>query len=154
MTGSLRFEVPTALDYFAMLVVDDASLSLVEAAVSIGQDAQPQLDVQAVLAEIDALATRLERRVAADAVPLQRLRLLNRFFFQDLGFAGNVNHYHDPRNSYLHEVLRTRRGIPITLAVLYIELAQQSACRHRACRSPVTSSSSCACARVGSRARC
>ena len=125
MTGSLRFEVPTALDYFAMLVVDDASLSLVEAAVSIGQDAQPQLDVQAVLAEIDALATRLERRVAADAVPLQRLRLLNRFFFQDLGFAGNVNHYHDPRNSYLHEVLRTRRGIPITLAVLYIELAQQ-----------------------------
>ena len=125
MTGSLRFEVPTALDYFAMLVVDDASLSLVEAAVSIGQDAQPQLDVQAVLAEIDALARRLERRVAADAVPLQRLRLLNRFFFQELGFAGNVNHYHDPRNSYLHEVLRTRRGIPITLAVLYIELAQQ-----------------------------
>ena len=125
MTGSLRFEVPTALDYFAMLVVDDASLSLVEAAVSIGQDAQPRLDVQAALAEIDALATRLKRRVAADAVPLHRLRLLNRFFFQDLGFAGNVNHYHDPRNSYLHEVLRSRRGIPITLAVLYIELAQQ-----------------------------
>lgn len=125
MSGSLRFEVPTALDYFAMLVVDDASLSLVEAAVSIGQDAHPALDVQTVLAEIDALARRLKRRVAADAVPLHRLRLLNRFFFQDLGFAGNVNHFHDPRNSYLHEVLRTRRGIPITLAVLYIELAQQ-----------------------------
>ena len=41
-----------------MLVVDDASLSLVEAAVSIGQDAQPRLDVQTVLGEIDALATR------------------------------------------------------------------------------------------------
>ena len=125
MSDLLRFEVPTALDYFAMLVVDDASLSLVEAAVSIGQDAHGELDVQTVLAEIDALATRLKRRVAADAVPLQRLRLLNRYFFQDLGFAGNVNHYHDPRNSYLHEVLRSRRGIPITLAVLYIELAQQ-----------------------------
>ena len=125
MADSLRFEVPTPLDYFAMLVVDDASLSLVEAAASIGQDAHASLDVQAVLAEIDALATRLKRRVAADAVPLHRLRLLNRFFFQDLGFAGNVNHYHDPRNSYLHEVLRSRRGIPITLAVLYIELAQQ-----------------------------
>jgi regulator of sirC expression with transglutaminase-like and TPR domain len=58
-------------------------------------------------------------------VPLQRLRLLNRFFYQEVGFAGNVNHYHDPHNSYLHEVLRSRRGIPITLAVLYIELAQQ-----------------------------
>jgi regulator of sirC expression with transglutaminase-like and TPR domain len=125
MSGSLRFEVPSALDYFAMLVADDASLSLVEAAASIGQDIDPQLDVQAVLAEIDTLASRLRRRIPADAVPLHRLRWLNRFFFQDLGFAGNVNHYDDPRNSYLHEVLRSRRGIPITLAVLYIELAQE-----------------------------
>ena len=128
---TLRFEVPTALDYFAMLVADDASLSLVEAAASIAQDEHPQLDVQAVLAEIDALAAKLRRRVPADAVPLQRLRVLNRFFFHELGFAGNVNHYHDPRNSYLHEVLRSRRGIPITLAVLYIELAQQIGLRAR-----------------------
>ena len=125
MPGSLRFDVPSVLDFFALLVAEDASLSLVEAAVSIAQDDDPQLDVQAVLAEIDALAARLERRVPADAVPLHRLRVLNRFFFQELGFAGNVNHYHDPCNSYLHEVLRSRRGIPITLAVLYIELAQQ-----------------------------
>ena len=125
MSGTLRFEVPSALEYFAMLVADDASLSLVEAAASIAQDENPQLDVQAVLAETDALAARLRRRLPADAVPLQRLRVLNRFFFQELGFAGNLNHYHDPRNSYLHEVLRSRRGIPITLAVLYIEFAQQ-----------------------------
>ena len=56
---------------------------------------------------------------------MQRLRLLNRFFFQELGFAGNVNDYYDAKNSYLHFVLQTRRGIPITLAVLYIELASQ-----------------------------
>ena len=56
---------------------------------------------------------------------MQRLRLLNRFFFQELGFAGNVNDYYDPRNSYLHCVLETRRGIPITLALLYVELASQ-----------------------------
>lgn len=124
MSGTLRFDVPSALDYFALLVADDASLSLIEAAVSIAQDEHPQLDVQAVLADVDAHAARLRRRVPADAVPLQRLRVLNRYFFQELGFAGNVNHYHDPRNSYLHEVLRSRRGIPITLAVLYIELAQ------------------------------
>ena len=124
MAGPLHFEVPTALDYFAMLVADDASLALIEAAASIAQDAAPGLDVQAVLAQIDALGARLARRVPADAVPLQRLRVLNRFFFDELGFAGNVNDYHDPRNSYLHEVLRSRRGIPITLAVLYVELAQ------------------------------
>lgn len=125
MTGPMTFETPTALEYFASLVADDASLSLVEAAVSIAQDDYPQLDTQAVLAEIDALAVRLKQRFPADAVPVQRLRWLNRFFFQELGFAGNVNHYYDPDNSYLHRVLDTRRGIPITLAILYIELASQ-----------------------------
>ena len=121
----MRFETPTALEYFASLVADDASLSLVEAAISIAQDDFPQLDTLAVLAEIDALAVRLKQRFPVDAVPVQRLRWLNRFFFQELGFAGNVNHYYDPGNSYLHRVLNTRRGIPITLAILYIELASQ-----------------------------
>jgi len=121
----MRFETPTALEYFASLVADDASLSLVEAAISIAQDEYPTLDTQAVLSEIDALGDKLKRRIPADAVPVQRLRWLNRYFFRELGFGGNVNDYYDPRNSYLHEVLHTRRGIPITLAVLYIEFATQ-----------------------------
>lgn len=125
MPGPLQFETPTALEYFAALVADDASLSLIEAAVAIAHDEYPALDTQAVLSEIDALAAKLKRRLPADAVPVQRLRWLNRFFFQELGFAGNVNNYYDPNNSYLHSVLETRRGIPITLAVLYIELATQ-----------------------------
>jgi regulator of sirC expression with transglutaminase-like and TPR domain len=125
MPGPLQFETPTALEYFAALVADDASLSLIEAAVAIAQDDYPTLDTQTVLSEIDSLAAKLKRRLPADAVPVQRLRWLNRFFFQELGFAGNVNNYYDPNNSYLHCVLETRRGIPITLAVLYIELATQ-----------------------------
>lgn len=48
--------------------------------------------------------------------------------FFDLGFAGNVNNYYDPENSYLNAVLRTRRGILISLAVLWMELAQGWAC--------------------------
>jgi len=125
MTGSLRLHAPTALEYFASLVADDASISVVEAALSIAQDDYPGLDCQNVLAEIDALAVRLKSRIAGDAAPMQRLRLLNRFFFQELGFAGNVNDYYDARNSYLHFVLQSRRGIPITLAVLYAEIASQ-----------------------------
>ena len=125
MPGSLHFETPTALQYFATLVADDASLSALEAAISVAQDEYPRLDVQDVLAQIDELAVRLRRRLPADAAPLPRLRLLNRYFFQELGFAGNVNDYYDARNSYLSEVLRTRRGIPITLALLYIEFAGQ-----------------------------
>src|SRR5512137_2245274 len=125
MGGPRLFEAPTALQYFAALVADDASFSVVEAAVAVAQDEYPALDAQDVLAQIDALAERLKRRLPADAAPLQRLHLLNQYFFQELGFAGNVNDYYDPRNSYLPEVLKTRRGIPITLALLYIELASQ-----------------------------
>jgi regulator of sirC expression with transglutaminase-like and TPR domain len=123
--NQLLFDTPTPLQYFAALVADDGQISQLEAAVAIGQDADPGLDVQGVLAEIDALAARLKKRIAADAAPLQRLRYLNRYFFQELGFAGNVNDYYDPANSYLHRVLATRRGIPITLALIYIEIAQQ-----------------------------
>ena len=125
MGGSLRFEAPTALQYFAALVAEDAGFSLLEAAVAVAHAEYPQLDAQGVLQQLDLLAERLRRRLPADAGALQRLRLLNRYFFQELGFAGNVNNYYDPRNSYLPEVLKTRRGIPITLALLYIELATQ-----------------------------
>ncbi len=125
MPSRMQFSAPTPLEYFATLVAEDESLSLVEAAVALAQDDEPQLDTQAVLSKIDSLADRLKRRVPADAGARQRLRTLNHFFFQELGFAGNVNNYHDPGNSLLSTVLETRRGIPITLAVLYIELATQ-----------------------------
>ena len=126
MAVPLHFDAPSALDYFAALVADDASLPVLEAAVAIAQDDDPGLDVQGVLARVDELALHLKRRIPADAVPLQRLRLLNRYFFQELGFAGNVNNYYDRRNSLLPAVLESRRGIPITLAVLYIEVAAQA----------------------------
>lgn len=125
MTDPLRFRPPTALEYFATLVADDSSLALTEAAVSIAQDEYPQLDTQTVLAEIDAFAATLKRRIPADAPPVQKLRWLNHYFFHELAFAGNVNDYYTADNSYLHRVLATRRGIPITLAVIYIELAAQ-----------------------------
>ena len=123
-TGFDFLSPPTPLAYFASLVGDDDHLPLLEAAVSIAQDEFPELDVQTVLGDMDQLLARLRRRCPSDAGALQRLRALNQFFFRDLGFGGNVNNYYDPENSYLNVVLRTRRGIPITLAVLWLELAQ------------------------------
>lgn len=120
----LDLAVPTPLNYFATLVHSDEQLPLLEAAASLAQDEYPELDMQQVLGEVDHLAARLRRRVAPDAAPLERLRGLNQLFFGDLGFGGNVNDYYNPDNSYLHRVLHTRRGIPISLAVLWLELAQ------------------------------
>ncbi|GIZ53804.1 SirB1 family protein [Noviherbaspirillum aridicola] len=113
------------LDYFASLVQQDDSIPLFEAALLIAHDVEPQLDIGAIQAQVDMIAARLLKRLAPDASSVQKLRLLNHYFYRELGFAGNVNDYYDPDNSYLHRVLATRRGIPISLAVLYMELAQQ-----------------------------
>ena len=119
----LNLAVPSPLQYFSSLVQSDAHFPLLEAAVSLAQDEYPDMDVQQVLGDVDQLLARLKRRLPLDAPALQRLRTLNQFFFQDLSFGGNVNDYYDPDNSYLNAVLRTRRGIPISLAVLWLELA-------------------------------
>ena len=112
-------------DYFASLVQDDAHIPLFEAALCIAQDDEHLLDLNACLTDIDKFAVRLKRRLHADIAPIPKLRLLNNFFYQELGFSGNFNDYYNPDNSYLHKVLSTRRGIPISLAVIYMELAQQ-----------------------------
>ncbi|MDD5031408.1 MAG: tetratricopeptide repeat protein [Rhodoferax sp.] len=120
----LSLNVPTPLEYFASLVHSDADFPLLEAAVSLAQDEYPELAVQQVLGEVDQLLARLLRRIPADAGPLQRLRALSQFMYRDLNFAGNFNNYTDPDNSYVHVVLRTRLAIPISLAVIWLELAQ------------------------------
>lgn len=120
----LMFDVPTPLEFFASLVQEDSDFALLEAAICLAQDEYPDVDVESVLEEVDQLLARLKRRIPADAGPLHKLRLLNQFFFQDLKFGGNVNDYYDPDNSMISVLLHTRRGIPISLAVLWMELAQ------------------------------
>jgi regulator of sirC expression with transglutaminase-like and TPR domain len=113
------------LDYFSALVADDDSLPLTEAALAIAQDAYPDLDLQGTLAEIDELALRVRRRVPEGADVREQIATLSRCFFREFGFAANLNDYYDPDNSHLNAVLRRRRGIPISLAVLYLEMAGQ-----------------------------
>lgn len=121
----LALHAPGALEYFAALVAEDKGFALLEAAITLAQDEHPMLDAQGVLQQIDLLAARLKKRLPADASPMQRLRALSLYFFRELGFAGNLNDYYDRRNSYVHEVLAARRGIPITLALIFNELATQ-----------------------------
>ena len=120
----LSFDPPSPLEYFATLVQSDDNFPLLEAAVSIGHIQAPEMDVQGVLSEVDGWLVRLRRRVASDAAPLARLMALNQFFYKDLGFGGNLNDFYATGNSYIHSLIETRRGIPISMAVVWLELAQ------------------------------
>ncbi|WP_233864221.1 SirB1 family protein [Paraburkholderia adhaesiva] len=113
------------LDYFSALVAEDDSLPLTEAALAIAQDAYPDLDLQGTLAEIDELALRVRRRIPEGSDVREQIAILTRCFFREFGFAANLNDYYDPDNSYLNAVLKRRRGIPISLAVIYLEIAGQ-----------------------------
>jgi regulator of sirC expression with transglutaminase-like and TPR domain len=124
----MPLEVMTSLEYFATLVSqpdDGEDIPLTETALAIGQVVDPALDLAAAQSEIDRIAATLKARLPADAGQVHKLRLLNRYFFHELGFAGNANDYYDPANSYLSKVLDRRRGIPISLAVLLMEVGQQ-----------------------------
>src|SRR3712207_863556 len=85
----------------------EEELPLDEAALLIAAHAQPSLDVDAELAALDGIALGITPRT---------LDAWRRHLFSDLGFTGNVKRYYDPRNSFLNEVVRRRRGLPITLS--------------------------------------
>ena len=106
---------PTAR--FAELVAGpEATLPLDELGLLIAAHAHPGLDVDAQLARFDELA---------DQVGEPTLDGLRRLLFRDLGFAGNDVDYYDVRNSYLDDVLDRRTGIPITLAVVMLEVGRR-----------------------------
>ncbi len=113
------------LDYFATLVAEDEHFPLTEVCIAVAQHAFPDLDVQHTLDEIDQVGDRLKKRISADASAVQRLQQLKHFFYTELGFGPNPNDFYAPENSYLHHVLQSRRGIPISLAILMMELGNQ-----------------------------
>src|SRR5205085_4559389 len=108
------------------------------AALMIARVEYPKLDAGPYLDELDALGREAQRRVAAapivpgDAPPrvdpdrYARVMVLNDYLFKELHFVGNELQYEDPRNSFLNEVLDRRTGIPITLALLYMEIARRA----------------------------
>jgi regulator of sirC expression with transglutaminase-like and TPR domain len=112
-------------DWNALAECHDADLPLLETALLIARDEYPSLDPGAYLAEIDGHARRLEASLAPDLDIPSKLTAINHFLYRELGFSGNQQQYDDPRNSYLNEVFDRRLGIPITLAVVHIELMRR-----------------------------
>ncbi len=114
------------LERFAALIDRaDIRIDLARACLQIAEDAYPGLDVDRYLAELERMAIRLREQLSQTAGAEEKVVGLNRFLFEDLGYAGNADAYYDPRNSYLNEVMDRRTGIPITLSVLYMEVGRR-----------------------------
>jgi regulator of sirC expression with transglutaminase-like and TPR domain len=113
---------------FAQLVadeLDDHEIALARAALTIARMEYPNLDAEKYLDQLDWLAARVEQMLPELPETQQVIAALNYVLFQEEGFTGNAEDYYDPRNSFLNEVLDRKIGIPITLALVYMEVAHR-----------------------------
>jgi regulator of sirC expression with transglutaminase-like and TPR domain len=103
----------------------ETDIDLGKAALTIATSDYPDLDINAYLSRIDALARAVAARLGAEADVYRSIAALNFVLFQEQAFRGNREQYFDPRNSFLNEVLDRKTGIPISLSILYIEVAHR-----------------------------
>jgi regulator of sirC expression with transglutaminase-like and TPR domain len=113
--GIVRFSSVVGRDDFA----------LDQAALLIGAWDYPQRDLDAYRTTLDSIAERVAPDVARAHTGVERAHAIGHWLFDRLGFAGNIDDYYDPRNSFLCDVIDRRVGIPISLSVLYLEIARR-----------------------------
>jgi regulator of sirC expression with transglutaminase-like and TPR domain len=101
-----------------------APLDLAEVALALARDEYPNLDVEATLAELAGMAHEVRPRLRGPL--LAQVEGLCRYLFHEMGFRGDERDYYNPRNSYLNEVLERRTGIPITLSVVAMAVAERA----------------------------
>lgn len=104
-----------------------AWLDLEEGAFLIAESEYPTINRAHYQAVMDHMASEFQRRVETEGIPQGRplIERFNAYFFDELGFCGNQDHYHDPDNTYLNQVLDRRLGIPISLSAVYLLLAKR-----------------------------
>jgi regulator of sirC expression with transglutaminase-like and TPR domain len=119
-------DFPIARRYFYQEVQqDDNQINLERAALYLAWEEYPDLEVEAYLNALDSMAAEIQERLPIERYPLRVIQTINRYLYEDLGFHGNTENYYDPCNSFLSEVIERRTGIPITLSLVYLAIAQR-----------------------------
>lgn len=119
-------DVLRALQSFReMAALDEETLPLDRTALVIALEEYPDLDLQSYLRRLDMFAARAEALIGLDHNPVNVIESINEVLFVQEGLRGNEEDYFDPRNSYLNQVLDRRLGIPISLSVIYMEVAKR-----------------------------
>lgn len=112
-------------DWSALATLGDDELPLLDTALLIARDEYPDLDAAGYAAQVDTYAAALRPQLDRDIDLPARLTAINRYLFEEVGFAGNNVQYDDPRNSYMNEVVDRKLGIPISLAMIQIEVTRR-----------------------------
>ncbi len=116
---------PQAFHLFAkQLRVIETTRGLLNAAIAISMHALDDVEPRAIHTRLDKLARKVRRRVRGPQ-PQARLAHLHDVLFEEEGFVGNSGDYYNPANSYLSSVLQSRKGIPITLCLIYKVVAER-----------------------------
>jgi regulator of sirC expression with transglutaminase-like and TPR domain len=105
--------------------LDEEAFPLDRASLIMALEEYPDLDVQEYLRKLDTLAARAEVLIGEDFDPTDTIECINQVLFVQEGLRGNDEDYYDPRNSFLNEVLDRRLGIPISLSVIFMEVAKR-----------------------------
>ena len=116
-------DMPQAEAWRWLATAPDDEIPLSWAALVLARDEYPDLDLPAYAAAMADLARPVVGAIDAD--PLDTVRAINRVLYDERGFTGNQADFYDPRNSYLNEVIDRRLGIPITLALLQMDIASR-----------------------------
>lgn len=103
----------------------DQQINLAKAALYIAQEEAPDIAPDEYLNALDIMADEVKQRLPRQLYPLRIIQTINRYLYEDFKFSGNTADYYDPRNSFLNHVLDCRTGIPITLSLVYLEIAQR-----------------------------
>ena len=112
--------------FAAMVCLPDEQIDLARASLAIAQSEYPDLDVERYLRKIDDIAVQVRNRAGEHADAPRLIATLNFVLFTIEGLRGNAADYYDPKNSFLNEVMERKRGIPISLSVLYIEVGRKA----------------------------
>lgn len=87
--------------------------------------AYPEVTAADICTQVDAIANRCRELIANPISPRERCVMINRVLFHEFGFRGNAEDYENPDNSFLNRVLETKKGLPITLSILYLLVGQR-----------------------------
>jgi regulator of sirC expression with transglutaminase-like and TPR domain len=120
---------PKVLEGFAALVhggIEDERIDLLRAALTFARVEYPQLDPAPYIRRIEALSHRVTANIEYPGDAVQSIAALNHVLFDEEMFRGNTADYYNPRNSFINDVLDRKLGIPITLALLYMEVARRA----------------------------